>query len=74
MIKKRRFKEPSFPKSIISQVLYFNFRFGLSYRGIEELMIIRDVKIDYTDIQFWVFKFTQLLEKEESSWKKMGYE
>lgn len=58
------FKGHSFPKSIIIQAVYFKFRFGLSYREIEELMEIRGVKVDHATIQRWVFKFTPLLEKE----------
>ncbi len=65
------FKGNSFPKSIILQAVYFKFRFGLSYRDIEELMAIRGVKVDHATIQRWVFKFTPLLEKEFSKRKKV---
>jgi len=58
------FKGHAFPKAIIIQAVYFKFRFGLSYREIEELMSIRGVKVDHTTIQRWVFKFTPLLERE----------
>ena len=63
-------KGHSFPKSIILQAVYFKFRFGLSYRDIEELMAIRGVKVDHATIQRWVFKFTPLLEKEFNKRKK----
>jgi len=49
------FKDHCFPKSIIIQAVYFKFRFSLSYREIEELMSIRNVKVDYDTIQRWVF-------------------
>ena len=65
------FKGHSFPKSIILQAMYFKFRFGLSYRDIEELMAIRGVKVDHATIQRWVFKFTPLLEKEFRNRKKV---
>jgi len=58
------FKGHAFPKAIIIQAVYFKFRFGLSYREIEELMSIRGVKVDHATIQRWVFKFTPLLERE----------
>ena len=58
------FKGHIFPKAIIVQAVYFKFRFGLSYREIEELMAIRGVYVDHATIQRWVFKFTALLEKE----------
>ena len=52
------FKGHTFPKVIIVQAVYFKFRFGLSYREIEELMAIRGVKVDHATIQRWVFKFS----------------
>ena len=55
------FKGYSFPKPIILQAVYFKFRFGLSYRDIEELMAIRGVKMDHAILQQRVFKFTPLL-------------
>ena len=58
------FKGHCFQKSIILQAVYFKFRFGLSYRDIEELMGIRGVKVDQATIQRWVFKFSPLLERE----------
>ncbi|NRB61019.1 MAG: IS6 family transposase [Winogradskyella sp.] len=64
------FKGHCFPKSIIVQAVYFKFRFGLSYREIEELMAIRGVKVDHATIQRRVFKFTPLLEKEFRKRKK----
>ena len=73
---KKMFKGHCFPKSIILQAVYFKLRFSLSYRDVEELMSIRGVKVDHTNIQRWVFKFTPLVEqqfrkREENSWKKM---
>ena len=64
------FKGHSFPKSVIIQAVYFKFRFGLSYRDIEELLFIRGVKVDHSTLQRWVFKFTPLLEKEFRARKK----
>ena len=58
------FKGHCFPKLIILQAVYFKFRFGLSYRDIEELMGIRGVKVDHATIQRWVFKFSPLIERE----------
>ena len=64
------FKGHKFPKSIIIQAVYFKFRFGLSYREIEELMAIIGVKVDHATLQRWGFKFTPLLEKEFRKRKK----
>ncbi len=41
--------------SIIIQAVYFKFRFGLSYRDIEKLMAIRDVKADILN-PFFMFR------------------
>lgn len=43
----------------------------MGYRDIEELMEIRDVKVDHSTIQRWVFKFTPLMEKEFRKRKKL---
>lgn len=64
------FKGHTFPKLIIIQAVYFKFRFGLSYREIEELMSIRGVTVDHATIRPWVFKFTPLFEKEFRQRKK----
>ncbi len=41
------FKGYSFPKEIILQAVYFNLRFSLSYRDVEELLSIRGVAVDH---------------------------
>ena len=58
------FKGHCFHKSIILQAVYFKLRFSLSYRDVEELMMIRGVKVDHATIQRWVFKFTSMMELE----------
>ena len=65
------FKGHCFPKAIILQAVYFKLRFSLSYRDVEELMSIRDVKVDHTTIQRWVFKFTPLVEQQFRKRKKI---
>jgi putative transposase len=61
------FKGHCFPKEIILQAVYFKLRFSLSYRDVEELLLIRGVLVDHATIQRWVNKFTPLI---ESSFKK----
>ena len=56
------FKHHRYPKFIILQAVYFKFRFTLSYRDIEELMKIRGIKVDYSTIQRWVFKYSPMIE------------
>ncbi|MFT4981196.1 MAG: putative transposase, partial [Bacteroidia bacterium] len=56
------YKHHRFPKAIILQAVYFKLRFTLSYRDVEELFRIRDVKVDHSTLQRWVFKFSPLIE------------
>ncbi len=49
-------------KTVILQAVYFKLRFTLSYRDIEELLLIRGVVVDHATIQRWVYKFTPLIE------------
>ncbi len=51
LISKNMFKDNNLLKSIIIQAVYYKFRFGLSYRDIEKLMVIRGVKVDHASIQ-----------------------
>ncbi|WSV35991.1 hypothetical protein OG331_50965 [Streptomyces sp. NBC_01017] len=52
-------------KSVIGQVLSGNrsvwlyFRFPLSFREVEELMIERDVVVSYETVRRWCLKFGQ---------------
>ncbi len=56
------FKGHCFPKEVILQAVYFKLRFTLSYRDIEELLLIRGVVVDHATIQRWVYKFAPLIE------------
>jgi len=58
------FKGHCFPRSIILQAVYFKLRFSLSCRDVEELMMIRGVRVDHATIQRWVFKFTPMMKLE----------
>lgn len=42
----------------------------MSYRDVEELLLIRGIKVDYSTIQRWVFKFSQEIEKNMQSRKR----
>ena len=63
-------KHHRFPKAIILQVVYFKFRFTLSYRDVEELLRIRGVKVDHFTLQRWEFKFSPLIEANMNKWKR----
>ena len=64
------FKHHRFPKSIILQAVYFQLRFTLSYRDVEELLQIRGVEVDHSTIQRWVFKFSPEVEKNMNKRKR----
>ncbi len=64
------FKHHRYPKVLILQAVYFKLRFTLSYRDVEELLLIRGVKVDHSTIQRWVFKFSKEIEKNMQSRKR----
>ena len=64
------FKHHRYPKAIILQAVYFKLRFTLSYRDVEELLKIRCVKVDHSNIQRWVFMFSSLVEANMHKRKK----
>jgi putative transposase len=57
------FARHRYPRVVILQAVYFKLRFTLSYRDVEELMLIRGIKVDHSTIQRWVFKFSKEVEK-----------
>jgi putative transposase len=64
------FKGLCFPKEIILQAVYFKLRWRLNYRDVEELLSIRDLKVNHAAIQRWVFKCTPLVEQQFRKRKK----
>jgi putative transposase len=58
-------------KRFILQAVYFELRFSLSYRDVEELLSTRRVTVDHASIQRWVYKFTPLIEEGFRRRKKL---
>jgi len=58
-----RFFEVSFPKEIISNVVWLYYRFTLSFRDIEDLMAYRGIDVSYESIRQWCHKFGKLTSK-----------
>jgi len=54
-----RYKHHRFPAEIISQGVWFYYRFCLSYRDVEELLFARGVTVTYEAIRKWCRKFGQ---------------
>ncbi len=65
------FKGYCFPKEDILQAVYFQLRFSLTYREVEELLSIRGVRVDHATIQRWVYQFTPLPEQTFTTRKKL---
>jgi putative transposase len=46
-----------FPKEIISECVWHYFRFGVSFRDVEEMMAARGVVVSYETVRRWCDKF-----------------
>ena len=46
-----------FPREIISHCVWLYFRFGVSFRDVEELMAARGVLVSYETVRRWCDKF-----------------
>ena len=56
--------------SVIMLFVYMKCRFSLSYRDLEEMMMIRGAKIDHATLQRWVKRFVYLIDKRVRQRKK----
>jgi putative transposase len=54
------YKRHRFPAEIISHCVWLYFRFCLSYRDVEELMVERGVLLTYEAVRYWCRKFGQV--------------
>ena len=54
-----RYKNYRFPTEIISHAVWLYFRFCLSFRDVEELLLERGVIVTYEAIRKWCGKFGQ---------------
>src|SRR5712691_4807951 len=53
------YRRHRFPAEIISHCVWLYFRFCLSYRDIEEMMMVRGIFVTYETIRQWCQKFGQ---------------
>lgn len=56
--------------SVIMMFVYMKCRFSLSYRELEELMMMRGAEIDHSTLQRWVRRFVPLIDKRVRQRKK----
>jgi putative transposase len=52
-----RYRGFRFPRDIISHCVWLYFRFGLSFRDVEEMMAARGVLVSYETVRCWCDKF-----------------
>jgi putative transposase len=55
----KHYKNHRFPAEIISHAVWLYFRFCLSFRDVEELLLERGVVVTYAAIRIWCHKFGQ---------------
>jgi putative transposase len=46
-----------FPREIIAHCVWLYFRFNLSFRDIQEMMLERGVEVSYAAIRLWCLRF-----------------
>ena len=56
--------------SVIMLFVYMKCRFSLSYRDLEEMMMIRGALVDHSTLQRWVRRFVSLIDKRVRQRKK----
>ena len=47
---------------VIMLFVYMRCRFSLSYRDLEEMAMLRGIRLDHATFQRWVVKFTKVIE------------
>jgi putative transposase len=54
-----RYKHHRFPGEIISHGVWLYYRFPLSYRDVEEMLLARGIEVTHEAIRQWCLKFGQ---------------
>src|SRR5499433_3449434 len=54
-----RYKNHRFPGEIISHGVWLYYRFPLSYRDVEEMLLARGIEVTHEAIRQWCLKFGQ---------------
>lgn len=67
---RKKFKGFCSSPEIIMLFVYMKCRFSLSYRDLEEMAIIRGVRLDHATIARWVLKFVKLIDLKVRKYKK----
>jgi putative transposase len=67
---RRKFKGYCSSPEIIMLFVYMKCRFSLSYRDLEEMAIIRGIRLDHSTIARWVLCFINLVDLRVRKYKK----
>jgi transposase-like protein len=63
------YKRHRFPAEIISHCVWLYFRFSLSYRDVEEMMLERGVLVSHEAVRYWCRKFGQSYANQLHRWR-----
>lgn len=68
------FKRHRFPPEVIRHAVWLYFRFGLSFRDVEEMMAQRGIDVSYETIRCWTIKFEPLIARrlKKCRWAPTG--
>ena len=58
------FKWKHFVGEIILQTVRLDLKYSLSYRNLEEKMVEREIKVDYTTMTRWIHQYSPEIEKK----------
>ncbi|MWN05263.1 DDE-type integrase/transposase/recombinase [Gilliamella sp. Pas-s95] len=61
-----------YPAAIISHCVWLYYRFALSYRNIELIMMQKGISVTYESIHYWCVKFGTLYAKSLKKTKRYG--
>ena len=53
-----------FPSIIIQQAVWLYFRFGLSYRDVEDMLAERGIDVTYETVRRWALKFGMIIARK----------
>jgi len=67
---RKKFKGFCSSPEIIMLFVYMKCRFSLSYRDLEEMAIMRGIRLDHATIARWVLKFVKLIDLKVRKYRK----
>src|ERR671913_419431 len=77
MSKSVSYKRHRFPPEIIAHAVWLYFRFPLSLRLVEELLLERGILVSYETVRRWALKFgpdyTRRLKRKRPSWRDIWH-